>query len=178
MKQIMEEYGGAIIEAIATVALLGLFTSLVFTPGSLLSQKLLSYAAGYAGESKAADAVSAGEMVESARGSLPEPVAVKSVFAKRQYDVSDIFQIPEGYTLRITRGALLDDLSGIESAAGRGNMATAALCEDGRDITGDICSCGGKKLTFPSAGYYALMAASADGNGRSVTGVYLVSVRE
>ncbi len=177
MKQIMEEYGVAILEALATVALLGLFAGLVFTPGSLMSEKLLSYASGYAGEAGAIDTVKAKGLVKESRKDLPEPKAVSSVFAGREYEATEVFDVPEGYTLRVTRASLLDDLKNVETVAGRGNMAMDAFLNDDTDMTGDIVRDGGKSLYFPSEGYYALMVASADGSGASVTGVYLISVR-
>ncbi|MCR5099125.1 MAG: hypothetical protein K6B14_09280 [Lachnospiraceae bacterium] len=177
MKQIMEEYGVAILEAVATVALLGLFAMLVFSPGSLMSDKLVGFVSGYAGEAGAIDKVSAKEMVISGRNELPEPCAVNSVHAKMEYSVSDVFDIPKGYTLRVTRASLLDDLENIETDAGRGNMALQTYDVGKEDMTVDICRSEGQKLIFPERGYYSLMVACADTKGHSTTGVYLVSVR-
>ena len=178
MKQIMEEYGVAILEAIATVALITLFAGLVFTPGSLMSQKLMTYASGYAGEAGAIDNVSAKGLVSSSRKGLPEPKAVSGVFAGREYDVTEVFKVPDGYTLRVTRASLLDDLSDIETDKGRGNMVMDTFDGDRSDDTDIICKNGGKTLFFPSKGYYSLMAAAADGSGATVTGVYLICVRD
>ncbi len=177
MKQIMEEYGVAILEAMATIALLGLFATMVFSPQSLMSDRLMTFAAGYAGESGAIDKVSAKGMVETTRKDLPEPCAVNSVFANREYSVSEVFDIPKGYTLRVTRAMLLDDLSEIETDDGRGNMAMETYDSGKEDITTEICRDEGQRLCFPREGYYSLMVAAADGKGNSTTGVYLVSVR-
>lgn|GEM_PF-6762391 len=177
MKQIMEEYGVAILEAVATVALLGLFATLVFSPGGVMSERLMAYASDYAGEAGAIDHISAKGMVMGGRDEMPEPCAVNCVYEKKEYGVAEVFDIPKGYTLRVTRASLLDDISSVETGEGRGNMVMKSHDTGSCDMTSDICRDGGQSLFFPEKGYYSLMVACADGNGHSTTGVYLVSVR-
>ncbi len=178
MKQIIEEYGVAITEAIVTVALLGLFASMVFMPQSMLSEKLMTYVSGYAGYASGGDMDATAKMMKKSRKNVPEPRAIKSVFAGEKYGVDEVFDIPDGYTLRVTRAELLDDKSRVETQKGRGNMVIEAYGNDGTDMTSEICTDDGSTVTFPKKGYYVLYAKTADGKGSSTSGSYLVSVRE
>ena len=177
MKEIIHEYGAGILAAIATTLILGLFAGLVFSPTGVVAKNVRTFARGYAGETDV-DGEETLTYIDHSRGNLPEPVAKRSVFSGEEYDVEDVFNIPDGYRLRVSRVTLLDDLLDYETARGRGNMAIGAYYDSGSDVTGQVCSDRGMRLRFPDKGYYALRATIESGHGETLSGLYLISVRE
>ena len=177
MREVIREYGGGIIAAIATALVMALLSSIVFSKNGVMAKNVNAFATGYAGETAVSHPDDVIRSVKGSRKAVPKPVAKRSVFEKRDYDVSDVFDIPSGYTLRVTRVVQLDDLSSIEEYCGRANMAAGAYDSCGEDITEAACSEGGRCLCFPAPGYYALRVATATDTGECMTGVFLISVR-
>lgn len=176
MKEIINEYGSAILAAISSALLLSLFSVLVFSPDGVVPQNIRTFAGGYAGE-KACDLTAVTQQVGAARKKMPELKAQKNLYAKKRYDTKELFAPLNGYELRAVRATLLDDTKEIETENGRGNMAEIAYENAGVDVSGQVLENDGKTLLFPSEGYYALKMAAADGNGNRTSGIYLISVR-
>ena len=176
MKEVINEYGSSMMAAMATVLILALFSVMVFGADGVVAKNIRGYADGYAGK-KMSDIRLLSDSIKTAERSIPELKAKKSLFAKRKYDISDLFFDAPGYEMRAARVILLDDILDYESEIKRGNMVLFEYDKSGEDVTELTCSDGGKKLCFDHEGYYAVKISAADGSGRRTSGSYIISVR-
>ncbi len=177
MKEILHEYGGGIIAALATALVITLFSSMVFSGNGIVSKNIETFVGGFAGKSTEAPKEAIISDVDKSRKKLPEARVIKTAYSGQNYDIDELFDVPGGYVIRASRVKLLDDLSLTENSTDRANMAIKSYEDDCRDVTEDVLGRGGQNLFFDSPGYYELWTAMDDGRGRSVRKTYMVCVR-
>ncbi len=177
MKEIIHEYGGGIIAALATALVITFFSAMVFSGDGIVSQNIATFVGGFAGKSGKAPKEAMLSDVKKSREKLPEARVIKTAYSGQNYDIDELFDVPGGYFIRASRVKLLDDLSHMENALGRANMAIKSYEDECRDVTEDVLGPGGQNLLFNSPGYYELWTAMDDGGGRSVRKTYMVCVR-
>ncbi len=177
MKEIIHEYGGGIIAALATALVITLFSSLVFSGDGIVSKNIETFVSGFAGKSREAKVGDILSGIDKSRIRLPEARMIKTAYSGRNYDIDELFDVPKGYAIRASRVKQLDDLSLKETSVGRANMAISSYENTCMDVTGDVLKNGGRRLYFFSPGYYELWTAMDDGTGRSVRKTYMVCVR-
>lgn len=154
MKEIMKNYGAAILAAVTAAAVLSLiFSGALFRgqgTGSLHTFDLTERSAGI--------------------GNLGE-ASVKTVRSKGEIDASDVVS-----AVHLTSGEALPVDSLVKSLSGKAyavRVRRVELCsgaDAGRDVTGEVLASDGDSVTFPKSGAYRVSLVLSDADGAYMNG--------